>query len=408
MSNTSFEGRATYQGKRPALIILVLLAAVSPLAINLFVPSMPSISADLGASYAQVQYGLSLYLLFTALFQPVSGPISDRIGRRPVLIITLIMFLIGTLICMWAPNLTLFLLGRVIQTASAAGMVLSRAIVRDVFPREKSASMIGYVVMGMAVAPMIGPAIGGAIDGWFGWRASFGFLGLFGLVTLVATWLALPETNQSKASSFNEQVQTWREALRMRQFWLYAGCAALSSCVFFGFLGGGPAVSSIAFGLSPFEYGLWFSLCALGYATGNFLSGKFSERLGIETMMRRGAWITLSGTTITLIAFSSGFASPATLFIPLSLIGIGNGMTLPNVIAATISLRPDAAGAISGLLGALQIGIGAAGSVLAGIIVGPTGSPINLAIMLFVLAVAAMLVTQAAAKVEPQPVAAAN
>ncbi|MEL6922157.1 MAG: MFS transporter, partial [Pseudomonadota bacterium] len=206
MTNTISESRVTHS-KRPALIILVLLAAVSPLAINLFVPSMPSIGEDLGAPYAQVQYGLSLYLVFTALLQPISGPISDRIGRRPVLIVTLILFLIGTLICMWSPNLTTFLIGRAIQAASAAGMVLSRAIVRDVYPREKSASMIGYVVMGMAVAPMVGPAIGGAIDGWLGWRASFGFLGLFGLVALLATWLALPETNRSTASSFSQQVE---------------------------------------------------------------------------------------------------------------------------------------------------------------------------------------------------------
>ncbi|MEL6921964.1 MAG: MFS transporter, partial [Pseudomonadota bacterium] len=204
------------------------------------------------------------------------------------------------------------------------------------------------------------------------------------------------------------QVETWREALRLRQFWLYAGCAALTSCVFFGFLGGGPAVSSIAFGLTPFEYGLWFSLCALGYASGNFLSGRFSERLGIETMMRNGAYVTLAGTAISLAFFAAGYANAATLFIPLSLIGIGNGMTLPNVTAATISLRPDAAGAVSGLLGALQIGIGAAGSVLGGFVVGPTGSPINLAIMLFALALAAALVTHAAAARQPDSVAIAN
>ncbi|MEL6435426.1 MAG: multidrug effflux MFS transporter [Pseudomonadota bacterium] len=394
--------------QRPALIILVLLAAVSPLAINMFVPSMPSIGTDLGAPYAQVQWGLSLYLVFTAILQPISGPLSDRIGRRPVLLISLVLFLIGTAICMLAPTITVFLIGRVIQSASAAGMVLSRTIVRDIYPREKSASIIGYVVMGMAVAPMIGPAIGGAIDGALGWRASFAFLGLCGLVTLIATYFRLPETNQHMGATLAQQTAHWREALSMQAFWLYAGCASLTSCVFFGFLGGGPAVSSMTFGLTPFEYGLWFALCAGGYAFGNFLSGRFSETVGIEAMMRRGAFVTLGGVTITLVAFSLGFANAAALFIPLSLIGVGNGMTLPNVIAATISLKPEAAGAVSGLLGALQIGIGAAGSVFGGYEVGSDGSPINLAVMLFVFAVAAAIVTHFAAAQRPADVALAN
>ncbi|MEM0900651.1 MAG: MFS transporter, partial [Pseudomonadota bacterium] len=133
-----------------------MLSACTPLAMNMFVPSMPSIAADLGTSYAAVQLGLSLYLAATAVIPLIAGPISDRYGRRPVLIVGLVIFLVGTVVCTYAETVTAFLTGRLLQTASAAGIVLSRAIVRDVYPREKSASMIGYIVMGMAIAPMIG------------------------------------------------------------------------------------------------------------------------------------------------------------------------------------------------------------------------------------------------------------
>lgn len=385
------------------LFVLVLLAAVSPLAINMFVPSMPSIAADLDASYTSVQFGLSLYLLFTALFQLVIGPASDKIGRKPVLVFCLIIFLIGTALCVLAQDVSVFLAGRILQTTSAAGIVLSRTIVRDIYPRDKSASMIGYVVMGMAIAPMIGPAIGGFLDGLAGWRASFIFLGFFGLFVLAVIILRLPETNSFSGQTFSQQVHHWLAALKMRAFWLYAMTASLSTSVFFGFLGGGPAVSSEHFGQSPLEYGLWFSLCAGGYALGNFFSGRFSQSRGLERMMVDGAIIALGGTGISLTLFAAGFDHPAILFVPLALIGIGNGMTLPNVTAATISLRPEASGAISGLMGALQIGLGTVGSILGALAAGASGSPLALTSLLAVLSAFALIVTIFAARPQKQP-----
>lgn len=384
--------------RMPALWILVLLSAVSPLAMNMFVPSMPSIAADLGAPYASVQLGLSLFLAMTAVLQLVAGPMSDRLGRRPVIIGGLLIFLLGTALTITATSVTLFLIGRVVQTSAAVGMVLSRAIVRDVYPREKSASMIGYVVMGMAIAPMIGPAIGGYVDNLFGWRASFVLMGVFGLVTLLATVFLLPETNRTQAQSFSQQISTWRALLSSRPFWLLTLASGLASTVFFSFLGGGPSVSSNYLGQSPFEYGLYFSLCAFGYAFGNFLSGRLSENRGIERMMVDGAGLTLLGPVITLGLFSFGYEHPIALFGPLILIGVGNGMTLPNVVAAAVSLRPEAAGAASGLLGALQIGMGAIGSVVAAIIVGEQGSPILLCVQMVTLAAIGYGVTVMAAR----------
>ena len=391
-----------WTGPRPALVTLILLAAVSPLAINLFVPSMPSIAADLGAPYATVQLGLSLYLIMMAMLQLVIGPLSDIYGRRPVIYAGLVLFLIGTALCVFSQSATVFLAGRVIQSASVTGMVLSRAIVRDVYPREKAASAMGYMVMGMAVAPMIGPAIGGQIDELFGWRMSFVALGLFGAAAIIAGMISLPETNRYRGTSLRAQVESYRKLGRLPAFWLYALSAGFTSASFFAFLGGGPAVSSVYLGLSPSDYGLYFAFCALGYSIGNFLTGRYSERHGLERMMVEGVVVSLAGPLITIILFSVGIEHPVAFFLPLALVGFGNGMTLPNATAAAISLQPESAGAASGLLGALQIGVGAVASVIAGIIVGTDPQPIPLCLFLLACGFLAIVLTLAAVRSNPR------
>lgn len=384
----------TSTAAKPAIWILIILAAVSPLAINIFVPSMPSIANDLGSSYATVQLGLSLYLFSTAAVSLLVGPISDKIGRKPALLGAMVIFLVGTAMCVFAQSASVFLAGRVIQSASSAGMILSRAMVRDIYPREKSASMIGYVIMGMAIAPMIGPAIGGYIDGVAGWRWSFVLLGAFGLVATIATWTSLPETNSFAGQSVANQIRAYKSVLTLPVFWLYTASASMAAAVFFGFLGGGPAVSSVFFKQTPFEYGLYFALCAVGYASGNGLAGRFSETIGVEKMMTTGALTTLLGPAISLSLFLIiPEPAPWMLFIPLSLVGLGNGMTLPNVTAAAISLKPEVAGAVSGLLGALQILAGAIASIIGAIVVGEMGSPVALSTLLVVFGTIALVAT---------------
>lgn len=387
-----------WPGPPPALITLILLAAVSPLAINLFVPSIPSIAADLDAPYATVQFGLSLYLIMTALLQLIIGPFSDLYGRRPVIYAGMSLFLVGTILCIMAASVEVFLAGRVLQAASATGMVLSRAIVRDVYPRHKAASAMGYMVMGMAVAPMVGPAIGGLIEEWLGWRMVFVALCVFGVVALVLAVVTLPETNRFRGMPLRAQVGSYRQLGRLPLFWLYAGAAGCCSAGFFAFLGGGPAVSSEYLGLSPSRFGIYFAIAAFGYAAGNFLTGRFSERRGLERMMLDGVSCSFAGPVIAIALYLAGIEHPIAFFGPLVLIGFGNGLMLPNAITAAISLRPEAAGAASGLLGALQIGIGAIVSIIAGLIVDANPSPLPLSCLLAACELIAIPLTIAAVR----------
>jgi MFS transporter, DHA1 family, multidrug resistance protein len=370
-------------GINPRLTSLMIVAAVSPLAINIFLPSIPKLIDYFKTDYATAQLGLSLFLAAMSVLQLIIGPMSDKYGRRPVMIGGIVMFLAGTGICLIAPSIHIFLFGRLVQAFAVAGIVLSRAIVRDLVSREKAASAIGYVTMGMAVAPMIGPAIGGLLDELYGWQSSFILLGVLGLIALGFVVTNIPETNVSRGASLKAQLANYRLLLTTPAFWLYALTGATSAGVFFGFLGGAPALASGPLGLSPSSYGLWFAITAFGYVVGNFISGRFSESQGIRRMIIMGTLIALSGCAMPFLLFPTIGVSSLALFGPMLLVGIGNGMALPNATAAAVSVRPEAAGAASGLMGALQTAFGAILSSICGIVVDGGAAPVAFAAVIF-------------------------
>ncbi|MEC5291676.1 multidrug effflux MFS transporter [Aurantimonas sp. C2-6-R+9] len=387
--------------RRPMLATLMIASALSPLAINIFIPSMTSIARDLHADGATVGLGLSLYLVATALIQLIAGPLSDRFGRRPVILGGMVLFLIGTVLCLMAQDVSLFLVGRVVQAASATGIALSRAIVRDVYSRERAAAMIGYVTMGLAVAPMIGPAIGGAMDTALGWRSVFWLLAAMGVLTLALLAFDLSETNREKGKPVFSQFQTYGELVRSGAFWIYVGTSSLTSAVFFAFLGGAPFVAVTILGMTPAGYGLWFVLSAAGYMIGNFGTARLSERLGIKNLMVVGAALTVAATALSLALIGGGFLSPLTLFGPMLLVGVGNGLALPSATAGGVSVRPEAAGAAAGLLGACQIGLGAISSILAAILAtGPSGA-VGLLLLMTAFGAAGVVCALAARRVRP-------
>jgi len=368
----------------PHILTLVLATSTGALAMNIFLPSLPGIARHFQADYAVVQLTVSLYLAAMAILQLGIGPASDRFGRRPVMITCFIIFMIGSLGTILAPTIELLLLARVMQAFSAAGMVLSRAIVRDMVGPDEAASKIGYVTMGMAAVPMVAPAIGGLLDEAYGWQAAFLVTLGFGAVALLVVYLDLGETNQNRSSSMFSQVRSYPVLFRSRRFWGYTSAAAFTSGTFFAFLGGGPYIATEMLGLRPSQYGLYFALLSLGYMLGNFLSGRYASRIGINAMILTGNIVSTTGVALSLTLFWVGIMHPLSLFGPMALLGIGNGLTLPSANAGIVSVRPQLAGSASGLGGAIQIGGGAALSALASAYLSPESGPFPLIWMMLI------------------------
>ncbi|MGE4337046.1 MAG: multidrug effflux MFS transporter [Pigmentiphaga sp.] len=390
--------------KAPWMFIgmLILVAAVSPLGINLYLPSMPEMARALQVDFAAVQVSLSVYLAAVAVGQLVVGPLSDHYGRRPVLLGGLGLFVLGSVLCTIAPDTLVLNLGRIVQGfGGCAGIALSRAIVRDLYDRQRAASMIGYVSMGMAVAPMLAPAIGGVLEASFGWRASFAFLGGFGLLTLLVVFFLLHETLPAKreaakpapADSQNTASRLlagYALLLRSRPFWGYAMATSFTSGVFYAFIAGAAYVMIELMGRSPVEYGIYFTLVALGYIVGNFVSARFGPRFGHGRLIRVGLGMAPACIVAMAVFFAWGWLHPLALFGPMFVLGVGNGLVMPGCIAGAVSVRPEAAGAASGLAGSLQVGLGALIAPLVGAIMGSSVWPL-VAVMMASAILAAMV-----------------
>lgn len=350
----------------PHILTLVLMAGVAAMNMSVFLPSLPHMATYFATDYATMQLSVSLYLFVTAGLQLVVGPLSDRYGRRRVMLGALGIFLLATIGCLLAPTVQVFLICRMAQAAVAVGIVLSRAVVRDMVPQNEAAAMIGYVSMGMALVPMVAPMIGGALDQVFGWQSVFVFLLAMGALVTALIWADQGETMQGAGTSFAAQARDIPDLLRARRFWGHALASAFSSGAFFAFLGGAPYAASTIFGMSPTLTGLAFGAPAIGYAFGNFLSGRLSVRLGITAMISAGALVAALGMGLSLGLSLVGLGGPLTFFGLCTALGVGNGLLLPNATAGMLSVRPHLAGTASGLGGAMMIGGGAALSVLAG------------------------------------------
>jgi DHA1 family bicyclomycin/chloramphenicol resistance-like MFS transporter len=370
------EGSVSRAG--PRLATLVMAAAIGPLAMNVFLPSLPAMARYFATDYGVMQLAVSLYLAATAALQLIIGPASDRYGRRPVMLACVGIFLAGTVGAIYAPTVEALLVCRVLQAFSSAGLVISRAVVRDTVGTAEAASKIGYITMGMSVVPMIGPMIGGFLDEIYGWQASFVLILAFGVASLVVIHTDMVETNRNMSTSFAAQFRAYPELLASPRFWGYTATAAFTSGAFFAFLGGGPYVATQMLGLTPSAYGFYFGIIAVGYMLGNFLSGRFSRQVGINRMMLTGNVIATAGAVLALLLFSAGLYHPLSLFGPAFFTGMGNGITLPNANAGIVSVKPHLAGSASGLGGAMMVGGGAALSVLAGALLTEDSGPFPL------------------------------
>ncbi len=370
--------------------VLVAMSTTGPLAMNIFVPSIPGLMREFEATSGTVQLTLTVYLAGIAISQLFYGPLSDRFGRRPAILIGLSLYVVASQLCALATSIETLMAARFLQAlGGAAGMVLSRAIVRDLHGREAAASVLGYITMVWVMVPMFAPALGGLLDEIATWRASFHVLSIFGMAVLALTVWKLPETNPPSArdAGVGRNLTAGAVALvRESRFVGYTMTLGLCSAVFFSFLAGAPFIMVEVLGRTPLDYGLWFMLISIGYITGNFLSGRYSQTIGIDRMITIGNGLAVVGAVTMLGAGLAGILSPVTLFGPMLLVTLGNGLTIPNGTAAAVSVLPKTIGAAAGLSGFTQMAIGAAASQVTGSLQGTT--PL---VALWIMAAAAVL-----------------
>ncbi len=355
------------------IYLLILVSTIQPMALNMYVPAMAAMQGDLSTTAALIQATLWAFLAATAFAQLVIGPLSDIYGRRPVLIGGALVFTFGTLVCIAAPNVEVLIAGRIIQGAGGcAGLALSRAIIRDIHGTRTSASMIGYVTMGMALAPLISPAIGGFLYGISSWRMIFVVMGIAGLASLVLTVVRLRETHPPsphRTNVFANWLREVRELLAIGDFWLISATLAALSVAFFAFIAGGAFVASAVYELDAQTYGLYFIFIVTGYVIGNYFTGRYSARVGVVPMILIGNTIAVIGIAAAMVLAWAEAPHPLALFAPMLVMGIGNGFSLPNCVAGCVSVRPDLAGTAAGVAGFFQIGSGALASVGVGLLI---------------------------------------
>lgn len=373
----------------PSIATLVALAGLSALSMNVFLPSLPGMARWFEVDYGVMQLSVSVYLAVTAFLQLFVGPISDLFGRRRVMLGALVIFLLATVGTVLAPTATWFLVFRMIQAVIAAGMVISRAVVRDIVPGDAAASLLGYVTMGMSIVPMLAPVFGGLLDEAFGWKANFAMMGLVGLAVLILCWFDMGETSRPGGVPLREQFAQYPVLARSWRFWGYSLVAMLASGSFFAYLGGAPYVGETVFHLTSSQVGYWFAAPAMGYALGNFLSGRYAVRIGMNRLIMAGTITTALPLAAALLADLSGWHQPVVFFGAVAMVGLGNGLVLPSANAGMMSVRPELAGTASGFGGAMTVAGGAVMASLAGALLGPTTGAAPLLLIMLVSAVGA-------------------
>ena len=373
------------------LALLIAMTAIGPATLNILVPALPDIATRLAADTGTAQLTVSLYLLSLASAQLVLGPLSDRFGRRPVVLAGLTLNMLASLAAFAASSIEALIVTRIVQAVgAAAGIVMGRAMIRDLYERDRAAAMIGLVTSAVVVAPMVAPLIGGILDTTFGWEAIFLFIAVMAGTVLIWAVPVLPETRTVDVAVAPTKLwQEWRALLTSSKFHGYVLAGALGSMPFFTFLGGGPHAVVTIMGRTSAEYGLWFALTSLGYMGGNFTASRLSQRWGVDAMIMAGVVAELVGVALTL-ALVAGVpeAGPVTIFVPQLVISYGNGLLLPNAIAGAVSVRPHAAGSAAGLAGFVQMALGAASTQVVALVLSGAATAMPMAWMMTAEAVA--------------------
>lgn len=366
----------------PRLSTLILLSALAILPISFFLPSLPSMAAEFDVDYGIMALSLVAYAAASACLQLVLGPLSDRFGRRPVILWALVIFIAATMGCALAPDAWTFLGCRMVQAVIAPTYAVSLTAIRDTSNREQAAGQFGYLAMAWAVAPMLGPTVGGLLDQLFGWRASFYFLALFGAAVLALCWFDLRETNSAPSKAMADQYRAYRELLGSMQFWAYCLCMAFSVGAFYAFLVGAPLAATSAFDLSPAVLGLYLGSITGGFMFGSLLAARFAGKFRVTTILIIGRIVACAGLLFGLVLYAAGIHHVLALFAPCLFVGVSNGLTQPSANAGAISVRSTHTGTAAGLASAVTVAGASAVAAVAGAVLTEENARIGLLLVM--------------------------
>ncbi|MCW5730045.1 MAG: multidrug effflux MFS transporter [Alphaproteobacteria bacterium] len=348
----------------PLLILLAGCSGLGLLASAIYVPSMPDMARIFGTGIGEVQLTLSVFLASFAVATLVHGPLSDRFGRRRVLIAGLVLCAVSSFACSFAPNIETLIALRAFQAfGSCAGMVVVRAVIRDLYGPEHMPRAMAFVALGVTLSPALAPILGGQLHVRFGWWASFDFVAAFTALLTLLIFLRLPETNRHPpppGSLLAGMAGSFASLLGARQFMVYALVIAFAASGFYGFAAGAPVVLIDAYGVAPDFYGLFAAFPPAGFICGTLLTSRVLRRAGSpDRLISIGTLvISVAGGAMALLSWS-GIQSPLAVAGPMLLYGFGNGLIMPNAFAGSMRYYPRIAGAASALAGFLQQAAGA-------------------------------------------------
>jgi DHA1 family bicyclomycin/chloramphenicol resistance-like MFS transporter len=351
----------------PRLITLILLSALAVLPVNMILPSLPNIAATFHADFALVNLSVAGFAIITAVIEAIGGVISDRFGRRPVVLISLSIFVAASIGCALAPNIGTFLLFRAMQACIGPCYSVALVIIKETSDEREAASKFGYLAMGWALAPMVGPLFGGSLDELFGWRSSFVVLAILGAATFALSARELRRTASPLSRSHRNYLASYGLLLSSGRFWAHTLCMAASMGVLYVFLGGAPLVVGDALGGSSAKLGLYMGLVPTGFILGSYLAGRYASKTSLSATLVFARLLTCVGLSVGLVLSSFGITHVLVFFGPCLFIGVGNGLTMPAANSGALSVRPDLVGTAAGLAAAMRIGGGALIASIAGL-----------------------------------------
>jgi len=339
-------------------ILLAMLTALGPLSMDMYLPSLPDIGRALAAPTARVQLTIASYLIGIAVGQVIYGPLSDRHGRRPVLLAALTLYAAATITCAATQSIDTLIAARFVQAVGGSGaIVLARAMVRDLYSGARAGRELSLMGSIMGFAPIMAPAIGGVLQTTFGWRASFVVLGGLAVITIIVVGRLLPETLRRRVGtpiSLSFLAQSYGTVLRHRGFLAYLAINTITYAGLFAWVAGASVVLQGVYGLSPLGFGFTFALGSAGFVVGTMVATRRVLRLGIDRTIGLGAVLIAAGGLAVAAVVASGTPHAVWLVLAMALYLAGLGLSMPQAMAGALTPFPDQAGTASSLMGFVQ------------------------------------------------------